>query len=43
MSFSANSKLSPFDSFVLTLIKLRLNPPDQDLAIRYKVSLPTVC
>ena len=43
MSFTANSKLSPFDSFVLTLIKLRLNPPNQDLAFRYKVSLPTVC
>ena len=40
MSFSANSKLSPFDSF---LIKLTLNPPNQDLAFRYKVSLPTVC
>lgn len=29
---STNNKLSPFDSFILTLIKLRLNPPNQDLA-----------
>lgn len=32
LSFSANSKLSPFDSFILTLMKLRLSPPNQDLA-----------
>ena len=31
-SVSANNKLSPFDSFILTLMKLRLNPPNQDLA-----------
>ena len=43
MSFSANSKLSPFDSFILTLMKLRLNPPNQDLAFRYQVSSSTVC
>ena len=43
LSFSANSKLSPFDSFILTLMKLRLNPPNQDLAFRYQVSSATVC
>ena len=37
--FSANSKLSPFDLFILTLMKLRLNPPNQDLAFRYEVSV----
>ena len=43
LSFSANSKLSPFDSFILTLMKLQLNPPNQDFAFRYQVSPPTVC
>ena len=43
LSVSANNKLSPFDSFILTLMKLRLNPPNQDLAFRYQVSSATVC
>ena len=32
LSVSVNNKLSPFDSFILTLMKLQLNPPNQDLA-----------
>ena len=43
LSVSANNKLSPFDSFILTMMKLRLNPPNQDLAFRYQVSSATVC
>ena len=43
LSVSANSKLSPFDSFIFTLMKLRLNLPNQDLAFQYQVSTSTVC
>lgn len=42
LPISANNKLSPFDSFILTLMKLRLNPPNQDLAFRFQISSPTV-
>ena len=34
--------LSPFQEFVAALIKLRLNPPLQDLAYRFQVSLSTM-
>ena len=36
------TKLTQFQEFMLTLIKLRLNPPIEDLAYRFGVSLPTV-
>ena len=36
------TKLTQFQEFMLTLIKLRLNPPMEDLAYRFGVSLPTV-
>ena len=34
--------LSPFQEFVMALIKLRLNVPNQDLAYRFEMSLSTV-
>ena len=34
--------LSPFQEFVMVLIKLRLNVPNQDLAYRFEISLSTV-
>ena len=34
--------LSKFQEFIMTLIKVRLNVPDQDLAYRFDVSLTTV-
>ena len=37
-----SQNLSPFQEFMMTLIKLRLDTPMQDLAYRFGVSLPTV-
>ena len=37
-----NSKLSLFQELMVTLMKLRLNPPMQDLAIRFGVSCTTI-
>ena len=34
--------LTPFQEFVLTLMKLKLNMPLEDLAYRFNVSVPTV-
>ena len=34
--------LSPFQEFIMVLIKLRLNVPFQDLAYRLNISVPTV-
>lgn len=34
--------LTPFEEFVLTLMKLRLNMPFEDLANRFGISVPTV-
>ncbi|XP_035673153.1 uncharacterized protein LOC118413732 [Branchiostoma floridae] len=34
--------LTPFQEFVMVLVKLRLNPPQQDLAYRFNISQPTV-
>ena len=39
---SCNTKLSSFEEFMVTLIKLRLNLPMQDLAFRFGVSCSTV-
>ena len=36
------TKLTPFQEFVLTLIKLRLNLPFQDLAYRFGLSVTMV-
>ncbi|CAB3985098.1 Hypothetical predicted protein [Paramuricea clavata] len=35
-------RLTPFEEFVLTLMKLRLNMPFEDLANRFGISVPTV-
>ena len=37
-----NSTLSLFQQFLMTMIKLRLNLSDQDIAYRFGVSQPTV-
>ena len=39
---SCNTKLSSFEEFMVTVIKLRLNLPMQDLAFRFGVSCSTV-
>jgi hypothetical protein len=39
---SANNKVSAFDSYVMTLMKLRLNLSTYDLAFRFGVSVSTV-
>ena len=39
---SKTAKLSPFEEFMMTLMKLRLNSPMQDLAFRFGVSRSTV-
>ena len=36
------SKLDSFEQFIMTLMKLRLNLGDQDLAYRFNISRPTV-
>ena len=36
------SKLDSFEQFIMTLMKLRLNLGDQDLAYRFNISQPTV-
>ena len=36
------TKLTPFQEFVLTLIKLRLDLPFQDIAYRFGLSVTTV-
>lgn len=39
---SSSSKLTAFQEFMLTLIKLRLDCPLKDLAYRFSISLATV-
>jgi hypothetical protein len=39
---SNNTKLSSFEEFMVAIIKLRLNPPMQDLAYRFGISCSTV-
>ena len=41
-SSSKAAKLSSFEEFMITLMKLRLNPPMQDLAFRFSISCSTV-
>ena len=42
LSQSATCVLSPFQQLLLTLMKLRINPPEKDLAFRFGVSDTTV-
>ena len=42
VSSSSKAKLSSFEEFMITLMKLRLNPPMQDLAFRFGISCSTV-
>ena len=39
---STLSKLSPFQQFMMVLLKLRMNLPMKDLAYRFNVSVATV-
>ena len=38
----ANTKLTPFQEFMCTMLKLRLNSPVQDLSYRFNVSVSTI-
>ncbi|KAF4517273.1 hypothetical protein B566_EDAN008607 [Ephemera danica] len=42
-SQSHRNSLPPFSEFLLTLIKLRLNVPLKDLAVRFKIDESTAC
>ena len=42
MNLSLHTKLGPFQEFMMTLMKLRLNSRLQELAFHFKVSLATV-
>lgn len=37
-----SQRLTPFQEFILTLMKLKLNMPLEDLAYRFNISVPTV-